>query len=52
MNIQELKTLLQNKLRNLNDKKNTAFTNGDINLYDIYSIEIEETQESLNKLDS
>jgi hypothetical protein len=52
MNIQELKTLLQNKLRNLNDKKNAAFTNGDINLYDIYSTEIEETQAILNKLDS
>jgi hypothetical protein len=52
MNIQELKTLLQNKLRNLNDKKSAVFTNGDINLYDIYSKEIEETQEILNKLDS
>jgi hypothetical protein len=50
MNIQELKTLLQNKLRNLNDKKNAAFANGDIVLYESYIKEIEDVEEIIKKI--
>lgn len=52
MSIQELITILQNKIRHLNDRKSAAFTNGDINLYESCVREIEETQEALNKLQS
>lgn len=50
MNIQELISLLSNKITHLNDKKTAAFVNGDIQVYDILCKEIEETQKALDKL--
>lgn len=52
MVLNELIQLLNNKLRALNDKKNAAYVNGDISLYESTNQEIEETQKILEKLNS
>jgi hypothetical protein len=50
MIINELILLLNNKLTALNDKKNAAYVNGDISLYENTSKEIEEALKALEKL--
>ena len=52
MNIEELKTFLKNKINDLNNRKNLAYMAGDLVSYDQISTEIEETQKTLNKLES
>ena len=52
MNIEELKTFLKNKINDLNNRKNLAYMAGDLISYDQLSTEIEETQNTLNKLES
>jgi hypothetical protein len=52
MVINEITQLLNNKLTALNDRKNAAYTNGDISLYESTSQEIEEVQKILEKLQS
>jgi len=52
MQISELLTLAQNKLSNLNNRKTLLFGDGDIKSINQVDIEIEETQETINKLNS
>jgi hypothetical protein len=52
MIINELTQLLNNKLTALNDRKNAAYVNGDIALYEGTLQEIEEVQKILEKLQS
>jgi hypothetical protein len=52
MNIEELKTLLRNKINDLNNRKNLAYMAGDLVSYDQLTNQIEETQIALNKLES
>ena len=52
MVLNELIQLLNNKLRALNDRKNAAYVNGDISLYESTKEEIEEAQKILEKLNS
>jgi hypothetical protein len=52
MIIDELILFLKNKLMSLNDKKNSAYVNGDITLYGSISEEIEEVEKAIKKLES
>jgi hypothetical protein len=52
MNIEELKTILRNKINDLNNKKNLAYMSGDLVSYDQLNTQIEETQNVLSKLES
>ena len=52
MIIDELILFLKNKLLALNDKKTSAYANGDIILYGSISEEIEEVQKAIEKLTS
>ena len=52
MNIEELKTFLRNKINDLNNRKNLAYTAGDLVSYDQLNSQIEEAQLALNKLES
>jgi len=46
----ELIQLLNNRLMALNDQKNSAYVNGDINLFEEVKKEIEEAQKILEKI--
>lgn len=48
----ELIQLLNNKITSLNDRKNAAYINGDITLFEDTKREIEEAQKILEKLQS
>jgi hypothetical protein len=50
MKMQELVTLLSNKLASLNNAKSTAIANGDVEAVLRLDNEIAETQETLNQL--
>jgi hypothetical protein len=45
MIINELIQILNNKLQNLFERKNSAYVNGDISLYEEINTEIQEVQE-------
>lgn len=50
MQISELLVLAENKLQSLLEKKQVAFNIGDLEQYQSYDIEIEQTQATVNKL--
>lgn len=50
MNIHTIKTILENKIKTLNDQKNIAFQGGDLEQYAQLEAEINETQNTLNQL--
>lgn len=52
MNLEELKTLVQNKINKLVESRNSAYTDGDIASYEEYKKQIEEAQIILDKLNS
>ncbi|CAB5226286.1 hypothetical protein UFOVP760_65 [uncultured Caudovirales phage] len=52
MNIEEFKAFLRNKISDLNNRKNLAYMAGDLASYDQLTNQIEETQTTLNKLES
>jgi len=52
MQISELLTLTQNKLSNLNNRKTLLFGDGDIDAISKIDIEIEETENTIHKLNS
>lgn len=52
MNIQEIITITENKLKNLEVNLSSYLINGDLDNYESTKTEIEETKETLNKLNS
>lgn len=52
MDLNTIKTVLQNKINALTTRKNHHFNEGDLDLVANLDIEINETQDTLNKLNS